>query len=223
MPRLRGFIKPAELEAMAQAFLAKHHPGMSLPVPIDVIAEHDLGLSITPLPGLSTTWGIEAYLSFGGQEIVVDEGLLSKSNERRYRFTIGEEVAHFMLHLDLVPKDITTLEQYLAFRERLDGRDESRYDWQAKNLAGRILVPEAPLVAIASEELARVQKRFPTLIGKDTSTICRAIAMGAAKPFNVSDDTVRIRLVGDGVCQRLGLIRPDGGGSFTGNFRRPGA
>jgi hypothetical protein len=57
------FIRPEDLEALAERFLEEHHPSSEPPVPIEEIVEFGLGLDVVPLPNLYRDFQIESWLS----------------------------------------------------------------------------------------------------------------------------------------------------------------
>jgi hypothetical protein len=52
-----------ELRVRAARFLDAHHPTGVIPVPIEEIAEFQLGLDIVPTPGLHKGFDIDAFIS----------------------------------------------------------------------------------------------------------------------------------------------------------------
>jgi hypothetical protein len=52
-----------ELSRVAQDFLAAHHAGGELLVPIEEIAEFELGLDIVPVPGLMSHLDVDAFIT----------------------------------------------------------------------------------------------------------------------------------------------------------------
>src|SRR5258706_1033259 len=125
-------------------------------VPIEELVEFDLKLNIVPLPNLYKDLGIEGFLSMSHREISVDQTQL-ESFETRLRFTLAHEVGHMLLHRELYEGlAIRSLEDWMGFLETVDPGLISDYEWQARNLAGRILVPEVPLIEIARQFLQKV-------------------------------------------------------------------
>src|SRR5437016_7880152 len=86
-----------EIQAAANHFLAVCHSAGTIPVPVEEIAEFDLGLAITPVRELRQKFGIDGSLSLDLNEILVDEWLMER-RQARYRFTLAHEIAHFVMH-----------------------------------------------------------------------------------------------------------------------------
>ena len=66
------FVRPEDLESLAQRFLAEHHASQEPPVPIEEIVEFDLGLDVVPLPNLYRDFQIESWLSHDTRSVFVD-------------------------------------------------------------------------------------------------------------------------------------------------------
>lgn len=199
----REFIPPEELEAVAQRFLREQHPTEELPIPIEEIVEFNLGLDIVPLPNLYRDFRIEGWLSHDGRAIYIDERQCTEM-ETRYRFSLAHEVSHLLLHADLYRGvRLKSFEDWIAFQDSFDPQVRDSLEWQARSLAGRILVPTAPLVREAQAVLELVKDRLP----KDVKVelLFGRLAIPLADMFNVHEEVVRIRLSGDRIGEKLRL------------------
>jgi len=151
----------------------------SVQSPSDVIARHQNACPVD-VEAIARDLGIAvAYdVSLGGNvsgKIVKDERasrsgyaiyINAADNERRQRFTLAHEIAHFVLHRDLIGDGVVDSALY---RSSLSDEHER----QANRMAADMLLP-APLV----------RSRYRT--EKALSRISAA--------FNVSEDAMRIRL-----------------------------
>jgi len=71
---------------------------------IEYIIESGFGIRIDPVP-LKVQFAVEAFPAIGKNIIYVDIGLMDdERQERRYRFTLAEELAHIILHADIYKK-----------------------------------------------------------------------------------------------------------------------
>ena len=52
-----------ELRVIAEPFLLEHHPGGTIPIPVEEIVEFRLGPNIIPMPGLRKFFDIDGYVS----------------------------------------------------------------------------------------------------------------------------------------------------------------
>ena len=198
------FIKPAQLEGIAGRFLREHHPSGELPVPIEAIVEFSLGINIIPVERLWKDFDTDGWLSNDLSTIYVDEVQMT-DYETRYRFTLTHEVAHLLLHADLYRSaGFQTVEEWLSWREAMDEKLVDDYEWQGRNLAGRILVPTAPLVEKALAALKEREDRLPP--GVDPRLLWQYVAIPLADDFNVHESVVFYRLDGDRVGE---MVRPE--------------
>jgi hypothetical protein len=131
--------------------------GYIIPIEIENVAYH-LGLDIAPIPGLRRVCDVAGALyrdAAGAYWIAVDESMMDH-RENRYRFTVAEEIAHFVLHreqLDAAP-DIAgavALQRSLADRYRF-------IEANARRLAAELLMPRRALRQDASRAYAEVLK-----------------------------------------------------------------
>ena len=197
----REFISPVELETIAEKFLSEHHPTLEIPIPIEEIVEFDLGLDIIPIPGLYRDFNIESWLSHNQRSIYVDLRQCEEM-ETRYRFTLAHEVGHLLLHSDVYAGiSLNSLEDWLAFHDRLDPTLRDNLEWQARSLAGRILVPATPLVHQAQTLIDRMKSRLPK--SYDHEALLGAMSIPLGDTFNVHEEVVRIRLSGDKIGARI--------------------
>jgi len=86
-----------ELRRRAEAFLERHNPNETIPVPIEAIVEFDFGIDIVPTPGLQNAFEIVGYIAKDLQSIYIDSYVF-EHREKRYRFSLAHELAHRILH-----------------------------------------------------------------------------------------------------------------------------
>jgi len=197
----REFVSSQDLERIAKQFLQQHHPSLELPIPIEEIAEFAVGLNIVPIPGLYRDYKIESWLSCDQKAVFVDLRQCEEM-ETRYRFSLAHEIGHLLLHADLYREvSLGSFEDWISFHEGLDPATRDSLEWQARSLAGRILVPAEPLVRHAQEQIDAVKLRLPK--GVDPEALFGAVAIPLSDIFNVHEEVVRIRLSGDGIGRRL--------------------
>lgn len=193
------FLTPEKLEEVASSFLSQYHPSGDVPVPIEEIVEFDFGLNIIPFPNLKNDFDIDGFLACGAETIYVDDGQHRHRSEVRLRFTLAHEISHHELHKEIFDEaDIHSLDDYLRFQDELDPVLRDNYEFQAYNVAGRILVPTGKLVEASRDALDTVRGRLPT--GIDRRALCSVLAARVAEPFNVSTSVVEKRLLNDSVC-----------------------
>ncbi len=145
-----------ELQEIAGRILAGAFPrGLSIPIEVENIAYH-LGLDINPIPGLRQACDVlgAIWLDSGGRYwVVVDEHLMDRY-EGRYRFTVAEEVAHFILHRQYIDQT-----RDIRGAIVLQGRLTATYRYfeaNARRLAAELLMPREPLRRDAASAYADV-------------------------------------------------------------------
>jgi hypothetical protein len=197
------YISPAALEQKAQEFLAAHHATPSIPIPIEEIVEFKLHLNIIPFPNLSREFDVDGFLTVASDAIYVDQRQML-NQQTRFRFTLAHEVGHWILHRDLYEgANVQDLNGYLCFYASLDESVIDDFEFQARNLAGRILLPEAQFLSAALTSLSKARKMLPS--NASDKLVCGAIARLVAPGFNVHHQVAETRLWGDDLCTRLGM------------------
>jgi len=135
-----------EIERKAAGVLQEAYPG-GLPrayIDIEWVIEASVGLEIRPVPGLRERWLLEGMLCClegAGYCIIVDERLLDQAAPR-YRFTLGEELGHYVLHASCLPRVKTLPEGLKQYRQIQNWR---RADRNARRFAAAVLMPMASL------------------------------------------------------------------------------
>lgn len=206
----------SNINAHAERFLKKYHPSHSIPVPIEHIAEFKLGMDIIPVPGLKDVLGkegfdIDGFISSDFSSISVDAYVYEKY-ETRYRFTLAHEISHKLLHINIYEQcEFSNVNEWISTVRAIPQETIDRAEWQARELAGLILVPKA----ILADEFNREADAIFSVYSKDHPQIVQyadeinylgfimdVTIHSLAKKFIVSDDTIRIRLERDGLIDR---------------------
>jgi hypothetical protein len=152
-----------ELGLIAEQFLAEHHPGGTIPIPIDEIIEFLLGLNIIPVPGLRRHFDIDGYVSKSLLDISVDQ-YIQESRSDHYRYVLAHELSHFLIHGQIVAQfDFDTIEAWKAAILGIAKEEKAVYDGQAHELGTLILVPTDRLVTEFELDRKRFEQRGLTL------------------------------------------------------------
>lgn len=114
------------------------------------------------------------FLQVSAKTILVEVRLSEHDNKGRYRFTLAHELAHWILHKELILSDNTEA----AF---IDGVHNTRMEKQADYFASALLMP-----------MGAVKKYYYSLFGKGYSRSNLITAM--AENFQVSKQAMQIRL-----------------------------
>jgi len=177
----------------AEIFLAEYHSSLSLPIPIEEIAELKLGLSIIPIKRLKKDFDVDGSLDSTLSRIFIDFDLYVQQ-ENRTRFTIAHEIGHLILHQEIFQKlNIKNEKDLYHLIENIDNDEYSWMEYQAYSFAGHLLVPKIKLIeeiknkiATSENENITEEKLYP-LIGE------------LVKIFNVSGEVLLRRLQKEGL------------------------
>ena len=182
-----------DIREYAEAFLNKYNPDRGIPVPIEEIAENDLGLFIQPLPDLERRFDIDSYLESNQKVLCVDMKIF-EHQLTRYRFSVAHEIGHIFLHGGLYKNaDYKTAEDFIEFRNTLDSRSEYWVDIHAHNFAGLVLVPRMELRREFEEclEMVRTEGLEPYEMPEP---FFKTAKERLAKIFLVGKDTIKWRV-----------------------------
>jgi hypothetical protein len=186
----------------AVQFLDEFHKDLSIPTPIEEIVEFDFGMEVIPIPGLRDELGVDAFLSSDLTSISVDEDVMMHV-EVRYRFSLAHELGHHWIH-DALYQSVA-IESVSDWRNVLEeiGDQYFFFEFQANSFAGLVLVPPAALKARFTRRLEEAK-----LKGLKHGDILRhplrqRLIEGLAGEFEVSEQTMTIRLEKDGLLPPL--------------------
>lgn len=135
----------AQIKEIAEGFLKKYHPDLSVPVPIDDIAELKLGFGLVTIPLLKSSFDIDGFINSTFDQITIDDDIFNLYEERS-RFTIAHELGHWVLHSSIYSRfKIQTPDNYLDFQNRITEEDQKWLEIQANIFAACFLVPTSKL------------------------------------------------------------------------------
>ncbi len=154
------------------------------------------------------------YIHANANTIIIDNTLLEKNQEHRYRFTTGHEAAHSYLHAEYFGYDPNQLtfadllgDGFSApmLQCRIDNKkagipnsktwgDKEWMEWQANALSSAILMPKSMVLKIAEEiKNSNINKFWMSM----------ALVDKVSEIFNVSWEAASYRL------KELGIIRKE--------------
>jgi hypothetical protein len=147
------------------------------------------------------------YASAKARTVIIDSSLLEDGQEHRYRFTMGHEGGHDILHSRYFGYD----PNQMSFFDRSDipmiqcrmdiqrenrkpveqWTDKDRMEWQANRLSSATLMPKSMVFQLIAS--------LPTLekFSRDAT-----YAMKVSNTFNVSNEAAKYRLLELGIIQR---------------------
>ena len=187
-----------EIRNHAAHFLKQYHPGMEIPIPIEEIAEFQMGLDIVPIPGLLRAFDVDGFTSSNLSNIYVDEFIYS-NRPGRYRFTLAHEVGHIILHKEIYSKaNFRNIKERKDFINSISAKDHGWLEYQAYSFGGLVLVPREHLIKLTEFHVKCIQKEDISL-RENWDFAWDLIAVQLAKDFEVSPDVIEKRLSKDKV------------------------
>jgi hypothetical protein len=183
-----------DVREAAVAFLTKHHPSGSLPIPIEDIVERQMNIAVFAVPGIKLLLGVDAFITSDFKQITVDSRCFSVYPERT-RFSIAHEIGHLILHKQWYekygPRDI---DDYLRSHDLIDNQIYKFIEIQAQTFAGLILVPTELL-------LSELKKRFGRVPASQPPEVLAPYIQDLPELFNVSDAVILRRLEREKILQ----------------------
>ncbi len=181
-----------EIERLASELLSKAYADAIPDNEIDIewVVEAHVGLTIFPIPSLRSAHGTDGVLCRhpdGAFSIAVDENTMDHKVSR-YRFTLGEELGHYVLHAEHLPRAATVAAALKAYR---DVGNWHEIDRNAKRFSAAVLMPMDTLVPNALRTYAQVVK---TVGFGDPEAIQKYVVSLLAKAYVVSHEAMRYRL-----------------------------
>lgn len=184
------FLSNAEIWRRADEFRQLYW-GDKIPVDVELIVERNLSLLIIPVPDLKYQAHTEAYLSGDLKEIVYDPG----RPDVRIRFSVAHEIGHYILHRNLITKLRTS--SYQAWKEMQQELPEGlwgRAEFQAREFAGRLLVPSSLLIQELKALKPLIEHAKKVVPDLEDSVIKELVSPKLAKRFHVSDEVIVRRM-----------------------------
>jgi Zn-dependent peptidase ImmA (M78 family) len=182
----------AHLENKAERFLrTKLGDDFSLPIDIEYLLESLEGVNFDYWPGLNANHGILGAVfhdkKTGQVCVYVDEQLADADHLRnRYRMTVAEELAHIVLHHEVIRK-VLSVDDFRALHKHPDWYKAER---DAKRFAAAVLMPGSWVL----KEAGRVYKMLVDVAGfGDPESVKKYLRNQLAARFEVSPETMGYR------------------------------
>jgi len=195
-------LKKEDIWSEAEKFRRNYvKPADTIPVLIDDIIELDLKIEIIPLKGLKERTSVEGFINHKLNEIIIDNDLyFEDKNQNRLRFTLAHEIGHLILHQEEIKKmELNNLDKWMKFRQGLSENDNDWFEWQAREFAGRLLVPTNQLVKeIQSLQMGIDQYKEES---RDSDLLIQGVSKTICNEFGVSGQVIAIRIQKEGLTE----------------------
>ena len=227
-------LSKTELNAMGEKFVRDFQPEvLRNPAPVDVDGFVEYYLGMTPdfqflshngiYLGMTVfndtdrvtiydpTTNTAEYISAAARTVIIDSRLLEEDQKHRYRFTMGHEASHDILHSAFFSYDPEQFTMFDSSYEpmiqcrienvnapKTDPRywsDKERMEWQANYLSSCILMPESAVRMVAGG--------FKQGTGMQATLVRSQMVAKVSSTFDVSISAATIRL------KELGYIPKD--------------
>jgi Zn-dependent peptidase ImmA (M78 family) len=188
-------LKFKDIRARAESFREKYVSPVDLvPVPIIDIVELKFGIMPILKKGLLKEIDIDGFLTKDLKNIVIDEDVFNDDRQlNRLRFTYSHEIGHLILHENEIKQcDFRTQEDWIHFHEDFLRDDLDWFEQQAREFAGRLLVPKDILI---SELLSNREKiiKFERLVDSE-EVLIEGISGIICGRFGVSYQVIQKRI-----------------------------
>lgn len=137
--------KYAQLKDISEDFIRNNNIKIkALPTDIELLIEKS-GIIIESINDLLKEFSVKGLVTKdvknrGKIKIFIDSKHYEE-DEFEYKFTLAEELAHSLLHIDLYD-NINDVENYIRIYKSISEEDYRKYEQQARNLASFLLLPE---------------------------------------------------------------------------------
>ena len=112
-------------------------------VDIERLMQEGFDIQLVAFHELTRRWKTYAFIDTTAKKVFVDADLMDNlAQAKKYRFTLGEELAHKLIHTSLFA-NCRTIEDRLAIEDALGEVRKARLENNARALASAILMPEA--------------------------------------------------------------------------------
>lgn len=190
-----------------ELFREKYCKCYEFPYDIEFIIDNEFNIGIIPTPGLKNGTGTLASLQNDLKAIRVDASLYKKVINNKFhsiclhRIDLAHEIAHVYLHKHLYQSaKISDYESWVDYIGKISSLDYSKIEYQAKEFAGRLLVP----VELLKFELGK-HKTIATKLLKSKKVshdfIIDNIIVGLPWHFKVSELVIYKRVIQEKIIE----------------------
>lgn len=190
-----NFVPQEEIWKIVEEFRKQHWPTGILPVDIEQIIEVELKMNIIPEHYIRQYAKIDAFIRSDFSGIIVDhEQYMDPMGryEKRLRFSFAHEIGHYVLHRSIYEElHFESPREYADFVLNMPESEHRKFEWQANEFAGRLLVPKNHL----QEEILKIyiklkENSLLQILAKEPEQVLESVAPTLAKPFLVSEDVI---------------------------------
>lgn len=181
------------------------NPTDTVPVPIEEVLEIIIQIEPIPIAQLEKQTGVDGFLSKDFTQIYIDEYVYNDQRMlKRLRFTYAHELAHLVLHRSFIDNiEISSEQEWIDFRTGLSENDLSRFEFQAYEFAGRLLVPKKKLIEQLENKRPEIEKFIETFKPYSHEELISAVSRVICDIFVVSEGVISRRIVKEDIWDEL--------------------
>jgi IrrE N-terminal-like domain len=178
----------SELERIARGALEKSAGGTPTGrVEIERLLQEGFRVKIVAYHELASKWKTYAFIDTTSKVVFVDADLIDNVNEeKKYRFTLAEELAHLLIHTSIFA-GCKTIEDRLAIEDVLKEGQRVRLEHNAKALGSAILMPEKSIREFVDDE-------SPKFMDEDGHVLVDELASAISRQDDVNFKPAKRRL-----------------------------
>lgn len=202
------YLTDEEIREKVEIFREKHCSKYDFPYEIDLIIEKELNIDIKPITELRNGTETLAELQIDLKAIHVDSEIFRYAIDEKfhalckYRIDLAHEIGHFCLHKHLYETArITNSETWMSYIKSIKASDYNKIEYQAKEFAGRLLVP----LDVLNSKLNKHTKNVLKLLKSNKFSIGQVIDYiieGLPWYFKVSDAVVYKRVIQENIITK---------------------
>lgn len=189
---------------IVEEFRKEHKYARKFPVDVESLIEFELKIEVVPVKNLSSAYDIEAFISRNLQKIFIDDrGYTNSTYVPRQRFTLAEEVGHYVLHKDIYLEGAkyTSENEFVEDITKMDPDDLDWIEYQARQFAGRLLVPYDELETRVIKGKPLIKEFHERYDGHDDvkEFVIEGFSKKICNEFEVSYEVIKFRIYHEGL------------------------
>lgn len=154
------WIEPDDIRSYADNFRQRCLQTDEIPVDIELIIERYLKIQYVFLDDLEKDCNMVGFISRDFKYLYIDKDLFEDTRYlHRVRFTLAHEAGHYELHRGIFFQlEIKNFDEWKKIRKAINNIVQSKFEWQASEFAGRLLVPKMRLVDAVKNRRTQIAK-----------------------------------------------------------------
>jgi len=201
------WIEPDDIRSYADNFRQRCLQTDEIPVDIELIIERYLKIQYVFLDDLEKDCNMVGFISRDFKYIYIDKDLFKDTRYLyRVRFTLAHEAGHYELHRGIFSQlEIKNFGEWKKFRKAINNLVQSKFEWQASEFAGRLLVPKMRLVDAVKNRRTQIAKLQESMGTTNAQFLAALIAQLINDKFQVSTESMIIRIIRENIFDILDM------------------